>query len=143
MPRSEIGNFAAFASLLVAGCRLGPGADPSAIAAAARSLPSALAATAAEIARAAEDHALHFTHPGRARDDAIAVFFQVAPAALADPAVFAAPVDPERTAERMIRAIHASPLGRDFRETILAEPFFRGVAEQALRLMQASRPDEG
>jgi len=131
MPALEIRNFTDFAGLLLAACRLGPEADPAAIAAAARSLDPALAAAAA---RTAQDHAVHFTHPGRARDDAIALFFQVAPAAFSDPSAFAAPIDPARTAERMARAVHASPLGRDFREAVLAEPLFRGIVEQALRL---------
>ena len=69
-----------------------------------------LAAVAAEMARTAEDHARHFTHPGPARDDAIALFWQVAPAAFADPATFAAAhLDPALTTDRMVAAIKASP----------------------------------
>ncbi len=59
----------------------------------------------------------------------MALFWQVAPIAFADPATFAAAErDPALTAERMVAAIKASPLARDFRETVLAEPFFRAVA---------------
>jgi hypothetical protein len=136
----EIGSFTAFASLVIAGRRLAAvrGVDRASVLAeissGAKSLDAALGTTglagiAADMAREAEAHALHFTHPGRARDDAIALFWQVAPAAFADPAVFdPADPDPARTAGRMVAAIRAGPLGRDFREAVLAEPFFFAVA---------------
>ncbi|MFO1210216.1 MAG: hypothetical protein U1E40_13510 [Amaricoccus sp.] len=151
MPAITVASFTAFANLVVAACKL---ASPAAglpdrpgtladIAVGRKSLDAALgtaglAAVAAEMARVAEDHALHFTHPGRARDDAIALFWQVAPDAFADPAVFAAAhLDPALTADRMTAAVRAGPHARDVRETVLAEPFFRGVAEATLKVMLA------
>ena len=119
----------------MAACKLASDPDPvdrlkalADIATGAKSLDAALgttglAAVAAEMARAAEDHARHFTHPGRARDDAIALFWQVAPAAFADPATFAAAhLDPALTTDRMVAAIKASPTGRDFTAAPLPEP---------------------
>ena len=95
-----------------------------------------LAAVANEMVRTAEDHARHFTHPGPARDDAIALFWQVAPAAFADPAVFAAAhLDPALTTERMIAAIKASAVARDFTAAPLPEAFFRAVARATLEVM--------
>jgi hypothetical protein len=92
---------------------------------------------AVEMARAAEDQARHFTHPGRARDDALALFWQVAPAAFADSAAFAAADgDPSLTADRMVAAIRASPLARDFTIAPLPEAFFRAVARSMLQVMQ-------
>ncbi len=97
---------------------------------------SGLTPLAQEMARQAEGHALHFTHPGPARDDAIALFWQVAPAALADPAVFAgADLDPDRTTDAMVAAIKASPLARDFTAAPLPEAFFRSVTRQTLDVM--------
>ena len=146
MAALAITSFAGFARLTIAACRLGAGpADPddrlAALAAGARSLDAAfatpgLAARAAGIGRAAEDLALHFTHPGRARDDAVALFWQVAPVALADPAALAGD-DPAAIVERMVAAIRASALGRDFRQSVLAEPLFRLVAQDALAVILA------
>ena len=96
-----VASFAAFANLVVAACKLASDPDPVArlkaladVATGARSLDTALGATglaavAAGMARVAEDHARHFTHADPARDDAVALFWQVAPAAFADPATFA------------------------------------------------------
>jgi hypothetical protein len=122
-----VASFASFANLVVAACKLASDPDPVArlkaladIATGGRALDAALgttglAAVAQEMARTAEDHARHFTHPGPARDDAIALFWQVAPAVFADPATFAAAhLDPALTADRMVAAIKASPIGRDF-----------------------------
>ena len=93
------------------------------------------------MARQAEDTARHFTHPGRARDDAIAVFWQVAPAAFADPdALAGADLDPARATDRMVAAIKASAHARDFADTALAEPFFRAVTRQTLSVMQGQHP---
>jgi hypothetical protein len=113
-----IASFADFATLLAAGCGRAP--DPAAL---------------DEMVRAAEDQARHFTHPGRARDDAIALFWQAAPFAFSDPAAFAA-ADPDLTADRMIAAIRASPLARDFTAAPLPEAFFRAVAGSMLRVMR-------
>ena len=134
MPAITVTSFAAFANLVVAACKLASDPDPvgrlkalADIATGAKSLDAALgttglAAVAAEMARTAEDHARHFTHPGRARDDAIALFWQVAPAAFADPATFAAAhLDPALTTDRMVAAIKASPLARDFTAAPLPE----------------------
>jgi hypothetical protein len=148
-------SFTAFANLLVAACKLaagGPVPDRQAtladIASGAKSLDAALgtagfAAVAAQMARTAEDHARHFTHPGRARDDALALFWQVAPQAFAVPATFAAAhLDPALTTDRMVAAIKASPLARDFTAAPLPEAFFRAVALSMLEVMRA-RADEG
>ena len=98
MAAVTLASFAAFANLVVAACKLASDRDPVArlealadIATGARSLDTALGATglaavAAEMARTAEDHARHFTQPGPARDDAIALFWQVAPAFISRPA---------------------------------------------------------
>jgi hypothetical protein len=150
MPAVTITSFATFANLVVAGCKLTAAATPADflksladIAAGTKSLDAALATTglaavAAEMARAAEDHARHFTHPGPARDDALAVFWQVAPDAFADPATFAAAhLDPALTADRMVATIRAGPHARDVRETVLAEPFFRSVTVATLKVMRA------
>ncbi len=145
-----VSSFAAYADLLLACCVLGDAAEPGRsavladVASGARTLDAALgtaglAAVAQEMARRAEDHARHFTHPGPARDDAIALFWQVAPAAFADPAAFAAgPLDPALTAGRMVAAIRASPHGRDFAATVLAEPLFRAVAVASLQVLRSS-----
>jgi tetratricopeptide (TPR) repeat protein len=143
-----ITTFAAFANLVVAGYKLGIAAAPvdalksfADIATGATSLDAAFATTglapvAAEMARAAEAHAHHFTHEGPARDDALALFWQVAPSAFADPATFAAAhLDPSLTADRMVAAIRTGPHARDFAATPLAEPFFRSVAEATLRVL--------
>jgi hypothetical protein len=145
-----VASFAAFANLVVAACKLDPDPDPVArlkaladIATGRRSLDAALgttglAAVAGEMARTAEDHARHFTHPGPARDDALAIFWQVAPAAFADPATFAAAhLDPALTTDRMVAAIRASPIGRDFTAAPLPEQFFRTVARSTLDVMLA------
>ena len=91
-----------------------------------------------DMAHRAEEVALHFTHPGRARDDALALFWQVAPAALADTSALAGtPLDPARAAARMTAAVRASRHARDFAETVLAEPLLRAVSEQALVVLAA------
>jgi hypothetical protein len=120
-------SFADFAGLLLAAREGAPD-----LAARARALAATPAA--AEMARRAEEIARHFTHPGRARDDAIALFFQAAPFAFADPAVVAGG-DPAAVAERLIAAVRASGLGPDFRRTVLAEPLFRLVALDGLSAM--------
>ncbi|MBP7001084.1 tetratricopeptide repeat protein [Amaricoccus sp.] len=148
MPALTVTSFAAFANLVVAGCKLATGESPvdrlkalADIATGAKSLDMAfratgLAAVSAGMARVAEDHARRATHPGPARDDAIALFWQVAPAAFADPSVFAAAhLDPALTADRMVAAIKASPHARDFSATPLPEQFFRAVALATLRVM--------
>ena len=123
-------SFAAFAGLLLA-VREGAPGDLAGRA-------KALAATplAGQMARRGEEIARHFTHPGRARDDAIALFWQVAPLAVADPGVIAG-VDPAAITERMVAAIRASRLALDFRQTVLAEPLFRRLAHDALSVMLA------
>ena len=124
-----VASFAAFAGLLLAAREGAPG-DP------ARARALAGTPLAAAVASRAEGIARHFTHPGRARDDAVALFWQVAPVALADPAALAGD-DPAAIVERMVTAIRASALGRDFRQSVLAEPFFRLVAQDALAVILA------
>lgn len=123
MPALTISDFASFADALVAACYpSGRGGE--------------IAAIAAEMARRGEDHALYFTHPGRARDDAIALFWQAAPSAFADPAAFAAGYsDPALTTDRMVAAIRAGPLARDFFASSLPEALFRAVAFSALGVL--------
>ena len=143
-----ITSFSTFAGLLLAARGLGLAPDPvnrvkaladlatngKALAAVLRD--SGLTPLAAEMTRQAEEHSRHFTHPGAARDDALALFWQVAPEAFADPAAFAAAgLDPARTTEAMVAAIKASPQGRDFTATPLPEAFFRAVTRQTLGVM--------
>lgn len=143
-----ITSFDTFAKLMVAACKLAAAPAPSDrlalladIAASVRSIDAMLQTTGlspvvAEMAGTAEDHARYFTHPGRARDDAIALFWQVAPQAFGDPATFAgAHLDPALTTERMVAAIKAGPSNRDFTAAPLPEAFFRTVALSALQIM--------
>jgi hypothetical protein len=139
-----ITTFSTFAGLLVAAGRLAGdpdilnrgealaelAANPRALAAVLRD--TGLAALAKEMARQAEEIAVHFTHPGRARDDAIALFWQVAPAAFADPDT--AVLDPDAATDRMLAAIKAAH-ARDL--TALAEQLFRAVAHRALTTILA------
>jgi hypothetical protein len=142
-----IATFSTFASLLVAAGKLAT--DPNilnkgkaladlatngkALAAALRD--TGLTPLAKQLAQQAEEHARHFTHPGPARDDALAVFWQVAPAAFDDPAaIVAASLDPDAAVSRMLAAIRAAH-ARDF--TPLAEQFFRAVAHRTLTVMLA------
>ena len=75
-------------------------------------------------------------HPSRrARDDALALFWQVAPEAFAEPALMVGDLDPDAVADRMVAAIRRSRLGRDFRETVLAEPLFRQITHRCVALM--------
>jgi hypothetical protein len=119
-------SFTAFAGRLVGACGpRAPNAD----------------ALIAEIARRSEETALHFTHPGPARDDALAVFWQVVPLALDRLSELEGEPDPERWMQAMIASIHASPQARDFNETALAEPCFRALALPALRLIRDRAQD--
>ena len=96
-----------------------------------------LAPLAREMERLATE-ALAFTHPGPARDDAEAIFWQVAPVALADrDALAAADLDPRAACDRMVAAIKASSLGPDFSATTLAERYFREVTVPLLNAMIA------
>ena len=148
MPVLTVSSFAAFTNLVVAACRLACGSSPvdrlkalADIATSGKSLDTAfgttgLAAVAQEMTRVAENYAGHFSHPGPARDDAIALFWQVAPAAFADPATFAAAhLDPALTTDRMVAAIKVSFVGRDFSAAPLPEQFFRAVAQSTLQVM--------
>ena len=67
-----ITSFSSFASHLLAARQRSTGS-------------TAATSLAQKMARDAEEIVLHFTHPGRARDDAVALFWQVAPLAFADP----------------------------------------------------------
>ena len=96
-----------------------------------------LAPLACEMERQATE-ALAFTHPGPARDDAEAIFWQVAPVALADRDTLAADnLDPCAACDRMVAAIKASSLGPDFSATTLAERYFREVTVPLLNAMIA------
>lgn len=149
-----ITTFSTFAGLLLAAQKLAADPNPlnrvkalADLASNGKSLAAALKDSgltplATEMARQAEEHALHFTHPGRARDDAIALFWQVAPAAFAYPDAFPdGEIDPDRVTERMVAVIKASPQARDFAETVLAEPFFRSVTRQSIAVMRARAGD--
>ena len=122
MAAPAVTNFATYARLLAAACRPGEGAS---------------AARVAAMARVGEEHARHFTHPGRARDDALALFWQVVPAGFTDPSVFAAGLDPAQVTERMVAAIRTSSLGPDFARAPLPEAFFRAVTRAMLEAMEA------
>ncbi len=83
--------------------------------------------------------ALAFTHPGPARDDAEAIFWQVAPTALANrDALAAADLNPKAACDNMIATIKASSLGPDFTATTLAERYFREVTVPLLETMLAN-----
>lgn len=148
MPTFTVTSFVAFANLVVAGCRLAAGSTTadrlkafSDIASGKVALDAALASTglaavAEEMTRVGREHAQHFTHAGPAHDDAIALFWQVAPSAFSDPATFAAGhLDPTLTAERMVAAVRAGPYARDFCASPLAEQLFRTVALATLEVM--------
>jgi tetratricopeptide (TPR) repeat protein len=150
LPVFSVTTFATFAGLLLAAQKLAADPNPlnrvralADLATGGKALAAALAdagltPVAREMARQAEEHARHFTHPGPARDDALAMFWQVAPAAFADPETFASgDLDPDRITECMVAAIRASPHARDFAATALAEPFFRSVTRQTLGVMLA------
>jgi hypothetical protein len=143
-----IATFSTFVGLLIAARKLATdpdilnkgralanlATDGKALAAAVRA--SGLTPLAEEMVRQAEEVARHFTHPGRARDDAIALFWQVAPDAFADPdALVAAALDSDRATDRMVASIKASSHARDFAAIPLAEPFFRAVARQTLAVL--------
>ena len=106
----RVRNFEDFARLLVASGHAGSQADVR------------------QMALSAQSYALHFTHPGRARDDALALFWQVAPWALAG----AGTAFPRTIPDRMVAAVKASPLGRDFAAAPLPEAFLRGVVAAML-----------
>lgn len=156
MDSIAIRNFATFADLLAASCTLGAPSDAADrtailadIASGRRTLDAALstsglAGVAAEMARVAEDHARHFTHPGQARDDALALFWQAAPSAFADPVTLAAAhFDPGLTAERMLAAVRAGPHARDFAASPLAAQFFQGVVHGMVEVMRARVGNDG
>jgi hypothetical protein len=124
-------SFAIFAGLLLAARQRAPN-----LAAGARALaPTPLAQ---RMAREAEEIALHFTHPGRARDDAIALFWQVAPLCFDGPDLMSGDLDPDRITERMAAAVRASGLARDFTGSVLAEPLFRQIAHRCVTVMLAA-----
>ncbi|MER2508825.1 MAG: tetratricopeptide repeat protein [Amaricoccus sp.] len=140
--------FSTFAGLLVAGAKLATDPDPinrlkaladlatNGKALAAALSDSGLSPLVAEMTKVAEEIAAHFTHPGPARDDAIALFWQVAPVAFSDPSVFAAAdLDAATATDRMIAEIKASSHARDFFASTLPETFFRQVTHRALTVM--------
>ncbi len=83
--------------------------------------------------------ALNFTHPGPARDDAEAIFWQVAPTALSDSiALTTANLAPHTACDRMVTAIKASNHGHDFTERLIYEQYFRAVTIPLLQTMLAN-----
>lgn len=92
---------------------------------------------ARKMACAAEE-AEAMTHPGYAIDDAKAIFWQVAPEAFADPAIFAgANLDPAAITNAMVARIKASPHRRDFEERELNQAYFCRVCHLTLGRMLA------
>jgi hypothetical protein len=124
----SIHSFPIFAGLLLAARQRAADSASAARTLAGTPLAQRMAEDAEEIAR-------HFTHPERARDDALVLFWQVAPEAFAEPALMVGDLDPDAVADRMVAAIRRSRLGRDFRETVLAEPLFRQITHRCVALM--------
>jgi tetratricopeptide (TPR) repeat protein len=145
VPFLTVSTFATFAGLLVAGRKLATTAEPTEWLKALSDLASngaklkavlddrGLSPLAAKMTKVAEETARHFTHPGHARDDAVALFWQAAPQAFAKQALFVRnDLDAAAITDQVIAAIRASPLARDFFATTLPEQFFRQVAERVL-----------
>jgi len=146
----EIASFSALANVLVAARKLATDPDPlnrikamADLAKDGKALTAAikgagLSPLAAEMAKRAAALDRHLTHEGWAKEDAKAIFWQVAPLALADPTRLAATsLDPEAATEAMVAAIHASGHARDFRQTAYAESYFRKVVSGTLAVMVA------
>ena len=148
----EIASFSALANVLVAARKLATDPDPDPLnrikaladmAKDGKALTAAikgagLSPLAAEMAKRAEALDRHLTHEGWAKDDAKAIFWQVAPLALADPnPLAAAALDPEAATEAMVAAIRVSKHARDFRQTAYAESYFRKVVSGTLAVMVA------
>ena len=102
---------------------------------------SGLAAVANEMAHTAEDHARHFTHPGPARDDAIALFWQVAPQRLRRLRhLRRRPPRPGADRRPHGRRHQGRPPRPRLHRRALPEAFFRAVAQATLQVM-LSRAD--
>ena len=98
---------------------------------------SGLGPLAREMERKA-NAALSFTHPGPARDDAQAIFWQVAPVALADrDTLAAANLDPKTACDRMIAAIKASDPRGEFAPRPICEQYFSAIVVPLLKTMVA------
>ena len=148
----QIATFSALANVLVAARKLATDPDLlnriKALADLARDGKTLAAAVrgagldrlSAEMATRAAALDRHLTHEGWAKSDAKAIFWQVAPAALADPArLAAAALDPETATDAMVAAIRASDHARDFRHTAYAETYFRKVISGTLAVMLADQ----
>jgi tetratricopeptide (TPR) repeat protein len=150
MPVLTISSFTSLVGLMLAARKLATDPDPldrmkaladlakdgRALAAVLRE--SALGPLAAEMERRARDADAAFAHDGPAREDARAVFWQVAPEALGDGAVLAgAALEAGAATEAMVAAIRGSAAGRDFARTALAEAYFRAVTRPVLEVMLA------
>lgn len=148
MPLFTIVNFTTFVGLLIAAKKLATdpdllnrakalgdlAKDGKALAATLRD--SGLSPLAARMKAVADEADAAFVHEGAA--EARLIFWQAAPAALADPATLAATdLDAARATEAMVAAIHASALGGDFARTPMAEQYFRVVALPTLTAMLA------
>ena len=148
----EIATFSALANVLLAARKLATDPDPlnrintladlakdgKTLAAAVRG--AGLDRLSAEMAKRAAALDRHLTHEGWAKSDAKAIFWQVAPTALADPAhLAAAALDPKTATNSMVAAILASDHARDFRQTAYAETYFRKVVSGTLAVMLADK----
>lgn len=148
----QIATFSALANVLVAARKLATDPDPlnrinalADLAKDGKTLAAALRGAgldrlSAEMATRAAALDRHLTYEGWAKSDAKAIFWQVAPAALADPArLAAAALDPETATDSMVATIRASDHARDFRQTAYAETYFRKVMSGTLAVMLAER----
>ncbi len=150
MPVLTISSFTSLVGLMLAARKLATEADPlnrmraladlakdgRALAAALRD--SGLSPLAAEMERRAREADAAFAHDGPAKEDARAMFWQVAPEALGDGAVLAgAGLEAAAATEAMVAAIRGSAAGRDFARTALAEAYFRAVTQPVLEVMLA------
>ena len=141
-------NFAMFTGLLLAAKRLSVDPDPfnkvkavADLASGAKKLAAALATAgltplATEMEARARDADRAFARESPA-GDARAIFWQVAPTALADTsAMAAADLDPSsEITNRMVAAIRASPPRDRLAQAPMAEPYFRSVVQPTLAAM--------
>lgn len=148
MPLFTIANFTTFVGLMIAARKLATdpdllnrakalgdlAKDGKALAATLRD--SGLSPLAARMKAVADEADAAFVHEGAA--EARLIFWQAAPAALADPATLAAiDLDAARATDAMVAAIRASAMGGDFARTPMAEQYFRVVARPTLAAMLA------
>jgi tetratricopeptide (TPR) repeat protein len=148
LPLFTIANFTTFVGLLIAARKLATdpdllnrakalgdlAKDGKALAATLRD--SGLSPLAARMKAVADEADAAFVHEGAA--EARLIFWQAAPAALADPATLAATdLDAARATDAMVAAIRASAMGGDFARTPMAEQYFRVVTRPSLAALLA------